>query len=181
MKNDLRVKFKHLRNQLSNEQLEILSHKIFLKLKSILFKFKTDKFFVYNSFGSEVKTDEIFNFLISANKQVFLPRVEGENMVAVKLTKNTTFKKSNYGINEPFGNAEAIDDFVTIVPCLAVDDFGNRLGYGGGYYDRFLNGKNSIKIAICFDFQIAKNIETTPFDVSMDYAVSEKQIKNFKK
>lgn len=180
MKNELRVKFKNLRNQLGDEIIKKLSHQIFLNLKPILQNVNKTKFFVYNSFNSEVKTDEIIQFLIDNNKLVFLPKVEGENMVAIKISKTTNFKTNKFGINEPVGETENIDDFVAIVPCLAVDKKGNRLGYGGGFYDKFLKAKTSIKIAICYDFQVVENIESMSFDVLMDLIVTDKQIKKIK-
>lgn len=118
--------------------------------------------------------------MIDNNKLVFLPKVEGENMVAIKISKTTNFKTNKFGINEPVGETENIDDFVAIVPCLAVDKKGNRLGYGGGFYDKFLKAKISIKIAICYDFQVVENIESMSFDVSMDLIVTDKQIKKIK-
>ena len=180
MKNELRVEFKNLRNQLGGEIIKKLSHQIFLNLKPILQKVNKTKFFVYNSFNCEVKTDEIIQFLIDNNKLVFLPKVQGENMVAIKIEKTTNFKTNKFGINEPVGVPENIDDFVAIVPCLAVDKKGNRLGYGGGFYDKFLKAKTSIKIAICYDFQVVDNIKSMPFDVPMDLIVTEKQVRKIK-
>ena len=176
MKNPLRVSCKNLRNQLDDETIKNLSHQIFLNLKPTLQKLNNTKFFVYNSFGSEVKTDEIIQFLIDVSKEVFLPKVEGKNMVAIKLANSTKFSTNKFGINEPVGEAEDINNFVAIVPCLAMDKSGNRLGYGGGFYDRFLKGKTSIKIAICYDFQLVKNVEAMPFDVPMDLIVTDKRI-----
>ena len=180
MKNQLRDELKAARNKLSDEQIKDLSHQIFLNLKPIIDNINWNKFFVYNSFSSEAKTDEILLYLLNSNKQVFLPRVEQKQMVAVRLTKTAKFKTSKFGIAEPIGEAEDINNFVAIIPCLAVDKFGNRLGYGGGFYDKFLQNKTAVKIAICFDFQQVDQIETSHFDVPMDFVVTEKFAKNFK-
>lgn len=179
MKNQLREELKATRNKLSDEQVKDLSHQIFLNLKPIIDNTNCNKFFVYNSFSSEAKTDEILLYLLNSNKQVFLPRVEQKQMVAVRLTKTAKFKTSNFGIDEPVGETEDINNFVAIVPCLAVDEKGNRLGYGGGFYDKFLKNKTSTKIAICFDFQLVKKIDSSPFDVQMDFVVTENKLKKF--
>ena len=61
---------------------------------------------------------------------------------------------------------------------MACDQAGNRVGYGGGYFDRFLQGTKFHRIAICFDFQIAKEIESEVFDQKMNFVVSERRIIN---
>ena len=102
-------------------------------------------------------------------------------MQSVKITTNTGFKKSSFGILEPEGEASDIDDFVAIMPCLAVDKYGNRIGYGGGYYDKFLKNKSAFKIALCYDFQFVDKIVSDKHDIKVDCIVTDKQILNIER
>ncbi|CUS91999.1 5-formyltetrahydrofolate cyclo-ligase, partial [Candidatus Kryptonium thompsonii] len=87
-------------------------------------------------------------------------------------------KKSTFGILEPEKIREVglseID--LVLVPAIAVDRFGNRIGFGAGYYDKFLSQVNCPKIALVYDFQIVDKIETSPSDVPVDFIVTETEI-----
>ena len=87
------------------------------------------------------------------------------------------FSLSDRGIREPLGEAFEEDVDFAIVPLLAVDEQGNRLGYGVGYYDRYLQKHSKTKrIAYCFDFQVMKQVPHTEEDEKMDVIVTEKRI-----
>lgn len=176
MKKTLREQMKQKRNKLSTFEVEKFSHQIFENFKKELKNLDCNTFFVYNSFGNEVRTNEIVEFLLKEGKKVYMPRVEGKQMVAVQVQQNTQFAISSYGIMEPVGEAEQIDDFVCLAPCLAVDSFGNRLGYGGGYYDKFLANKHSINIAICFNFQCVAKLEPNQFDQPMQLIITQNSV-----
>lgn len=174
-KKRIRQEMKELRNGLDVFSIKVLSEKVFENLKS----FSLDKmrvFFVYNSFGSEVMTDKIVEYLLDNGKCVYMPKVKGDQMFSLKICKETEFIKNAFGVFEPVGEPEEIDDFVAVMPCLAVDKFGNRIGYGKGYYDRFLKNKTAKKIAICFDFQIIDELPFEEFDVRLDYIASDRKI-----
>ncbi|MGN1208559.1 MAG: 5-formyltetrahydrofolate cyclo-ligase [Christensenellales bacterium] len=176
MKQYLRKSMLKQRNSLNLQQVESLSHKIFLNTKNTLEKIEFEKVFVYKSFKNEVDTQELIDWLLFNKKQVFLPRVEQNCMVAVKFDANSKLLKNKFGICEPTEKAEQIDDFVAIMPCLAVDKNGNRVGFGGGFYDKFLEGKNALKIVICYDNQVVENINPSKFDVPVNFIVTDKQI-----
>ncbi len=140
-------------------------------------KFSFDKygsFFVYNSFSSEASTKKLIEYLLNEGKKVFLPRVNGDTMQAVAYSGS--FTKGAFGIEEPAGEEYLGDIDVCVLPLLAVDKNGVRLGYGGGYYDKFLNGKKIIKIAYAFDFQVVEELECEPFDVKVDIILTEKRV-----
>lgn len=132
-------------------------------------------FFVYRSFGSEMPTTNLIKKLQSAGKTVCLPRIEGSDMVPVLWKKDTPMSENRFGIEEPTGEAFLGKIDVAVTPLLAVDRYGNRLGYGGGYYDRFFVGKTLKKVGFCYDFQIADEVFFTPFDVRLDAIVTEKR------
>ena len=90
-------------------------------------------------------------------------------------------KVNNYGFLEPTTNTKTVSPNLILVPLVAYDRFRNRLGYGKGYYDRFLGKylkkhKNILTIGIAFSFQKYKKIPTSKHDVKLDYILTEKGI-----
>ena len=85
-------------------------------------------------------------------------------------------RKGKFGILEPTSKVSLVDPDLVVVPGLAFDLHLHRLGYGKGYYDRFLKSTSSYKIGICFDFQIVEKIPNESHDQKMDEVISEKRI-----
>lgn len=135
-------------------------------------------YFIYNSFSSEARTDLIIERLIQKGKAVFLPRVEGNAMVSVPYGGG--FKKGAFGIFEPLGEPSSDVAEVTVAPLLAVNPRGFRIGYGGGFYDRYLNGKNTLKVGMGYAFQL-RGFTEEQFDVPLDAFISEKGVIGFSK
>lgn len=131
-----------------------------------------ESFFIYNSFCSEADTNRIISALLAAGKRVYLPRVEGENILAVPYgqTKNGAF-----GINEPEGQPFFGDIEVTVIPLLAVNKRMQRIGYGKGYYDRYLKNANTEKVGLGYSFQTAE-FDGDEWDIPLDFFVCEKGI-----
>lgn len=136
----------------------------------------TDKrAFVYLSFSSEAPTDKLIEVLLERDWQVYCPRVEDGQMVAVEYGEDLSL--SAFGIREPLGLAYDGGVDVAIVPMLAVDEQGRRLGYGGGYYDRFLAAhQETLRLAYGFDFQIVREVPTEEHDITMDGIVTDRRI-----
>ena len=134
-------------------------------------------FFVYLSFSSEAPTDKLIQTLIEYGHNVCAPRVINGEMQAVQIVEDETdFAYSPFGNVEPIGQEYqgAID--VAIIPLLAVDAKGNRLGYGGGYYDRFLQKYPQIKrVGYAFDFQILPIVPHAQQDEKVKYIVTDKR------
>lgn len=136
---------------------------------------KNRRAFVYLSYSSEAPTDKLIERLLAAGWTVYCPRVENKNMVAVEYGED--FAISAFGIREPIGQAYEGDIDVAIVPMLAVDEGGNRLGYGGGYYDRYLSAHlEALRLAYGFDFQILRHVPTEKHDIKMDGIVTDTRI-----
>lgn len=131
-----------------------------------------ESFFIYNSFGLETSTKLIIDELLKTGKRIYLPRVEGDNIVAVPYGQT---KKGTLGIEEPTGQAYegALD--VTVIPLLAVNSKGVRIGYGKGYYDRYLKTVNTLKVGLGYDFQ-REEFEGEPHDIPLDLFLCEKGI-----
>ena len=132
-------------------------------------------FFVYLSFSSEAPTDKLVEGLLERGERVYAPRMEKGELQAVLIGED--FSLSPLGIREPIGKNYGGEIAVAIVPLLAVDGKGNRLGYGGGYYDRYFQKHPAmLKIGYCFDFQVLKDVPTTETDVRLDKIVTDKRI-----
>lgn len=126
---------------------------------------------LYKALPYEVNLDLLIDYLVMLGKNVYLPRVKGNEMEIVKLPCD--YAIGAYSILEPIGKAYCGDIDAVIVPVLAVDLNKNRLGKGKGYYDRYLEDKNCYKIAVAFQEQVIEQIITDNNDVIMDKVIVE--------
>ena len=134
---------------------------------------------IYLSYSSELSTEPLIDKLLERSVAIYAPRVEGEEMVAVEYGDD--FVISGQGIREPIGERFDGDLDIVILPLLAVDEQGNRLGYGGGYYDRYLaKHTSSLKIGYCFDFQMLKSLPSEETDVALNMVVTDTFTKRIK-
>ncbi len=131
---------------------------------------------LYYPLGNETDTLYILKKALADNKTVVFPitDVDTNEMTAVLADSNTQFSKGAYSVCEPDIKKvynEKID--VVIVPGIAFDKRGFRVGFGKGCYDRFLDKISAIKVGFCYEFQIVEAIENDSFDIKMNYLVSE--------
>ena len=137
---------------------------------------RSERIFIYYSFGQEADTHAIVDELLRRGKEVYLPRVEGQEMVFVRY-KGQALKKSRYGIEEPEGERTQARADAVVLPMLAADGKLHRLGYGGGYYDRFLpQAEGAVKIGICYDFQRTEKEFAESHDIPADVLVTDRGI-----
>jgi 5-formyltetrahydrofolate cyclo-ligase len=141
---------------------------------------RSDKIMVYYSFRNEVLTNEIIESSFGRGKEVILPKSikETREILPCKIASLDELVEGNYGIMEPpekeIISRDEID--IVFVPGAAFDKKGFRIGYGAGYYDRFLDGYKGIKVGVCFNLQIVEDAYPDRHDISMDYLVTEKGI-----
>lgn len=146
-----------------------------LNLDKLLKKYS--EIFIYNSVRAELSTVEAVRILVGEGKHISFPKVKGEIMEAFKPTTGA-FKRGAFDIFEP-ENGEKVEREkieACILPGLAFDLRGFRVGYGKGYYDRFLKELSCVKIGYCYDFQLTKEVDEDGFDVACDYIVTDKKI-----
>jgi 5-formyltetrahydrofolate cyclo-ligase len=185
-KNELRQKYKALRNQLSTEEIEDKSLAIANRLLSLDIWEKTYfHLFLTIEEQKEVDTEFILQILAGKDKEIVVSKSDFETheMTHYLLTDNTKFKKNEYNIFEPVDGLEVpvskID--VVFVPLLAIDKNGNRVGYGKGFYDNFLSKckPETIKIGLSF-FEPEEIIDDVfKTDIRLDYCVTPFGINNF--
>jgi len=178
-KEKLRKKFVFLRKK----KYFSVSRNFFKPLLRILKTKKQRNISLYYPSNYEVDTFHLFTILKKRrNLHTLLPKLmPNENMKFVRWGSFDSLKVNKYGFLEPLGNARSIVPEVIIVPLLAFDSFHNRLGYGKGYYDKFLSrytkGKKPVlTIGLAFSFQKYKKIPTTKSDIKLDYILTEKGI-----
>ncbi|MGL5150676.1 MAG: 5-formyltetrahydrofolate cyclo-ligase [Clostridium sp.] len=142
---------------------------------------KSRNIFVYISFGHEIDTREFIKWCFDNEKQVYVPKITEEKgtMEAIKITSLDELKENKLGILEPIDGKQIknINDIdVVILPGAAFDLKGGRIGYGGGYYDRYLKGYSNCKISLTYEIQILNEIPMEEHDISYDILISEKNI-----
>lgn len=175
MKDELRYKLKIKRRYFQGVRREVADKNILFNFLSAYGNFNS--FFIYNSFGDEASTSGIISALLDADKKVFLPRMEGENIVPVPYGET---RKGAFGIEEPAGQAYTGEIDVTVAPLLAVNERGYRIGYGKGFYDRFLKERHTRKVGLGYSFQI-ENFTEDAWDEPLDEFLTEKGIFYFGK
>ncbi|MDO4618101.1 MAG: 5-formyltetrahydrofolate cyclo-ligase [Clostridia bacterium] len=177
MKKHLRKKALAKRNALTLEYREKSSLKIFEKLISMSEYKSAETVLLYASFGSEVDTEMLIKRALKDKKTVCLPRCikESRQMEIVPIKSLDDLKEGAYGIKEPVGNGISDADLV-IVPLVAFTKEKDRLGYGGGYYDRFLANADTKSIGIAFSCQIEENVYPENTDIKLQKIVTEKEV-----
>ena len=171
-KKELRAQIKALKKQHSKEQLLEQSEQILSKLEQHPDFIKSKKIMLYSALPDEVQT-KAFLEKWHLKKQIVLPTVVGDDIIPVEFAADTTFAVGDFNILEPQNEPYTGDFDLIIVPGVAFDRNGNRLGRGKGYYDRFLCHHLDVKrIGICFDFQLVDEVPSEPFDIRMDEVIT---------
>ncbi|MDT0642055.1 5-formyltetrahydrofolate cyclo-ligase [Zunongwangia sp. F363] len=187
-KTALRKKYKELRLELTEEQIEELSLKIANQaLQLPIWDYEFYHLFLSIAEQKEVDTEPLLHILQGKDKNVVLPKtdVQDNHLRNFLLTDSTAIRKNRWNIPEPEGGieigAEKMD--VVFIPLLAFDETGHRVGYGKGFYDRFLASckKEVIKVGLSFfkaELQI-KNVLSS--DIALDFCITPELIYTFRK
>lgn len=171
-KNALRSFYKEKRTQISDKDKKsleitekILETDIYKNSKTImLFYPKKD----------EVNTLFLMEKAILDKKTVVFPVTDTKNKELTPVTYNGSFKKGAFGIYEPLGDIIDKDKIdLVIIPALACDKENYRLGYGGGYYDRFLKDFKGYKITVLFSSLLADELPHDEFDIKTDIVLTD--------
>ncbi|QXE17510.1 5-formyltetrahydrofolate cyclo-ligase [Clostridium sp. 001] len=179
-KSIIRKKMKEERNKLSNLQKEKLDNSVLQKVIESEEYNKANIIFIFVSYGSEVDTHRIIKKALEQGKNICVPKVisKEDGMVAVRIHDFNELKSGAYGILEPedtkFKVEEASID-LCYIPGVAFDKRGGRVGYGGGYYDRFFKKlrENSKKIALAYRFQVLDEVPMEKHDMFIDGIISD--------
>ena len=173
-KKSLRNLLLERRDNTSYDLLKIASEKIQKKLGRI-FAFKNaQKIGLYYQIGSEIFTQDIIQELLSNQKDVFLPKIIGKDIEFRKIKDFSSLETGSFDIMEPKEECPTDNELdVILVPTVGISQTGVRLGYGHGFYDRFLAEHKTVTISLTLEKQIVKNIPKSEHDVLMDWVVTE--------
>lgn len=186
LKKELRLKYKSLRNQLSENELEEKSLAIANTLLKLPIWEKTYfHIFLPITEQKEVNTEYILHLLSGKDKEILISKSDftTRSMTHFLVTDNTKIKKNEYNIPEPVDGIEVFTNKIEVVfvPLLAYDLKGNRVGYGKGFYDKFLSECKPDTLKIGLSFFDPEELITDVFDedVKLDYCVTPKEIYQF--
>ncbi|MCL2837997.1 MAG: 5-formyltetrahydrofolate cyclo-ligase [Oscillospiraceae bacterium] len=181
MKQEYRARFLQQRNQLSSQFITESSAKICERVIKLPQFSECDAIFTYQSFGSEVDTQLLIEQAWDAGKKVCIPKIAGKRkMDFYCIEKGQPLKANKYGILEPTDDCELAfpnKKSMFVIPGLAFDKNGYRIGYGAGFYDIYLAEREVLaKIGICFDLQIVDDAYPDSHDIPVSVIVTEKNV-----
>ena len=177
-KQELRKKLKRIRALIPKDAARAKSLELTKTITGSEAYLRSESVMTYVSFGSEVQTLALIEQILTDKKNLFVPLcdVNLKVMFPVKISSIDQLELGNYGILEPkkellksgvltIGDKTDID--LAIVPVLGFDKRGGRLGYGGGYYDRFLNGYTGLSVGIAFSECLVENVPAEKHDIKL--------------
>ncbi len=172
-KEEIRSRIKARKTLLSDEEKVSAAERVFNLLERTADFMLADRILMYHSLPDELST-RAFIKKWSARKHFYLPRVNGVNLDILPYDEST-LALGSFHIEEPTGtDTSSIDDIeMIVVPAVAYDRHGNRVGRGKGYYDRLLADSRARKVGVGYDFQVVDEIDTDPHDVRVDVVITE--------
>ena len=186
-KEKLRKYFLEKRNKISLQHANIVSDKISQYSEDISKFYKPFIIAGFYPFRNEINLIPLMKRFISLGNKICLPITPSkyQTLTFREWTPEVELVKGKYGILEPNENSKVLEPDLLLVPLLAYDHFGNRLGYGGGFYDRTLNQLISNKrktnsIGVAFKFQKCKKLPIGEFDIPLNSILNEDGIYHFK-
>jgi len=181
-KTALRATVLEKRASMDEEQWKRKSGAIIKRLKNESVFKNAESVHTYISMNErrEVCTDHLLKYLFQVNKEVLVPitNFEDHSLIHASVSDTTQFEANKWGVREPIeyqpGELSSVDP--VRVPIAAADMEGNRLGYGKGFYDRFLSRISAKKVGLVFDDFLFQEIPAEPFDEKMDLIITEERV-----
>lgn len=175
-KEDIRIKIKACKTLLNADEKKSAARDVFDLLERTAAFMMADRILLYHSLPDELSTIEFIDKW-HKSKNFYLPRVNGLNLEILPYDRSHMHLGA-FNIEEPSGDdtttMEQID--MVVVPAVAYDRKGNRVGRGKGYYDRLLSDTNAVRVGVGYDFQLVDQIDAEPHDVAVDYVITQKTI-----
>lgn len=172
-KDDIRRYVRARKTMLDEEERHKAASRVFERLRRMAAFTMAEKILLYHSLPDELSTREFIDSW-SGHKQFFLPRVNGVNLEILPYDRSRMHLGA-FRIEEPDGD-DTVDisqiDLI-VVPAVAYDRSGNRVGRGKGYYDRLLRRSRATTIGVCYDFQLVDEIEIDSHDIPVDIVIAD--------
>ena len=170
-KKELRRSIRERKRSMTEEEIVMRSEKLgVLFAQSEAYK-NAKTIYGYLPYNQEVRTVPMLEQALKDGKKVAVPKVYGDEMKFLYLDDLTKVSKGYAGIPEPIADGPVADDETALVlmPGLAFDPAGHRIGYGGGFYDKFLAAEpNHPTLALCYEFQLLPELDTEEHDIPVD-------------
>ena len=178
-KKALRAEIKAQKRAMTEEQIAATSEALAQQLYAHPAYKEAKSIFGYLSYNQEVRTMPMLEQAQKDGKRVAVPKVIGDTMIFIWLDDLSRIELGYCNIPEPIDNGpEAVDETALVMmPGLAFDPTGRRCGYGGGFYDRYLEQHpNHPTLAMCYGFQMFDELETDPHDIPVNYVLSQEVV-----
>ena len=174
----IRKRIKAVRNDMDRDDRAQRSKLICRRLSALPEYVNAINICAYISKGNEVDTRLIVERAWADGKHVYVPKVYGQNMEFIEITDYGELTSGNFGILEPVSDEfEEIEDGLMFMPGIAFDYSRNRIGFGGGYYDRYLaRHAGLVTVALAYEFQIVDKIDSEPTDIRPHIIVTESEV-----
>lgn len=185
LKKEIRLNFSDLRKRLSPDQIRDISQSISDLSKALpIWDFYCYHIFLPIDSKNEINTHLIIDFLRSKNKDILIPKVQSNKLLDhYKFDENTELGLSRWGIPEPKTGIPVSEKLIDVVfvPLLGFDLEGHRVGYGKGYYDRFLRAcrEDTIKVGLSHFEPVEVISDAGPEDIQLDYCVTPTRVYTF--
>ena len=174
LKQNLRQDMKEKRNNLTEDEKSCAAANCLSELRELPEFMDADWIYAYIACRNELETKPIILWCLRNGKHIAVPKVHGDKMYFYEITSLEDCKPGAFGILEPVGEEKdrIAEPGFMLVPGLAFDREKNRLGYGGGFYDKYIDMHEGLKTAaLGYDFQLVEKIPVESHDKKMDYIV----------
>ena len=170
-KKELRAVIRAQKRAMTNAQIDACSEKLAALFRAHPLYQQAKSIYGYLPYNQEVRTVPMLEQALRDGKKVAVPKCYGDEMKFIYLDDLTKVSKGYAGIPEPIADEPVAHDETALVlmPGLAFDPQGHRIGYGGGFYDKFLSREpNHPTLALCYDFQMLPHLDTEEHDIPVD-------------
>ncbi|WP_411811411.1 5-formyltetrahydrofolate cyclo-ligase [Chryseobacterium scophthalmum] len=184
-KSELRKIYLEKRKNLSQDEISLLSKRIFKNFINYFKPVSDQKIHIFIPIEKfkEINTQIFIDYFLSRNIKIFVPKIVDTKLISVEIFSDTQFETNNWGISEPVSNedSEVLDFDFVITPLLYCDFKGNRVGYGKGFYDQFFENisKDSKKIGVNYFNPDDMIDDVWENDIPLDYLVTPIEVLSF--
>ncbi|WP_159473129.1 5-formyltetrahydrofolate cyclo-ligase [Chryseobacterium sp. 18068] len=184
-KSEFRKIYLEKRNNLSQDEISLLSKRIFKNFINYFKPVSDQKIHIFIPIEKfkEINTQIFIDYFLSRNIKIFVPKIVDTKLISVEIFSDTQFETNNWGISEPVSNedSEVLDFDFVITPLLYCDFKGNRVGYGKGFYDQFFENisKDSKKIGVNYFNPDDMIDDIWENDITLDYLVTPTEVLSF--
>lgn len=184
-KSEIRKAYLEKRKSLSQDEVSLLSEKIFANFINYFKPISEQKIHIFIPIQKfkEMNTQIFIDYFLNRNIKVYVPKILDTKLISVEIASDTQFETNNWGISEPLSNEDSgvLDFDFVITPLLYCDSKGNRVGYGKGFYDEFFNNisKDSKKIGVNYFNPDDIIDDVWENDIPLDYLVTPTDVLSF--